>query len=359
MTIQLNTRQKTAAKPTPFIACALAILLTLTALLPLSACSGSEASSSSDSGVATDAAATQSNETEATVPTESQSFTFTDDLNFEVTVTNPTRVIACMGSFANTWELAGGTLIGASDDALADYALSSKDVTSIGDFTAPNLELILSLEPDFVLMTGSSTGRDGAASQTDLRDALASAGITVAYFNVTSFEDYLRMLKVCTSITERSDLFEENGLAVQERIEVIKEAALAGAKTAGEAPTALLMTTYSGGTRVQNSSTMTGIMLAEIGAVNMADENPSLLRDFSLEAIIEINPSFIFVVPMGNDDEAAMKNLKEATEANPAWAALDAVQNGNYQTLDKTLFLYKPNNLWDKSYQTLFDLLYS
>ena len=76
------------------------------------------------------------------------------------------------------------------------------------------------------------------------------------------------------------------------------------------------MTTYSRGTRVQASSSMAGDMLADLGAVNLADENQSLLSDFSLESIIDLYPDFIFVIPMGNDTTAATKNL-EAQTANP------------------------------------------
>ena len=36
---------------------------------------------------------------------------------------------------------------------------------------------------------------------------------------------------------------------------------------------------------------MTGSMLADLGVKNLADENPSLLKDFSLESIIEMNPT--------------------------------------------------------------------
>ena len=115
----------------------------------------------------------------------------------------------------------------------------------------------------------------------------------------------------------------------------------------------------AGGTRVQASSTMTGAMLADLGVKNLADENPSLLKDFSLESIIEMNPDYIFVVPMGNDDAAAMKALEDQTAANPAWSTLDAVQNGRYVTLDPHLFQYKPNERWDQSYQVLFDALYA
>ncbi|MDR0515166.1 MAG: ABC transporter substrate-binding protein [Coriobacteriaceae bacterium] len=284
------------------------------------------------------------------------SHTFTDDLGREVTVGNPQRVVACMGSFANTWELAGGTLVGASDDALSDYTLTSRDVAKIGDFSAPNLEQIIALDPDFVIMTGASTGRDGAAGQTALKDGLEASGIKVAYFTVTTFEDYLRMLRICCDITGRDDLYQKNGAEVKQRIDEVKAKAALASKAA---PKVLLMTTYSGGTRVQNSSTMTGTMLAELGATNLADQQASLLKDFSLEAVIDLDPEFILVVPMGNDDEAALKNLKSATEANPAWAGLDAVKQGNYLTLDKGLFLYKPNAQWDKSYQALYDILYS
>ena len=305
--------------------------------------------------------------------------TFTDDTGAEVSVENPQRVVACMGSFANIWELAGGTLVGASDDAFDSYDIASADAQKVGDFSNPNLEAIIALEPDFVIMTSGSGGRGGDSNQADLKAALDASGIPVAFFEVTTFDDYLRMLKTCTDITGRADLYEQNGQKVADEIEAIKakqedlqkafyaisEKVYKDAAAAGQAagpdkqPSALLMTTFSGGTRVQSSSSMTGAMLADLGVRNLADENKSLLKDFSLESVIEMNPDFIFVVPMGNDDAAAMKNLEEATAANPAWSTLSAVQGNHYLTLDKELFLYKPNARWAESYQALYDALYA
>lgn len=322
----------------------LSIVLSLTLCLSLSVL-----------GACTDSGGTASTNTSENQASSETSHSFTDDLGNEVTVNNPKRVVACMGSFASIWELAGGSLIGATDDAFEDYELESKDLSSVGGFESPNLESIISLEPDFVIMTGASTGRGGAASQTDLKQGLEDSGIPVAYFNVTTFEDYLRMLRTCCDITGRDDLYEKNGASVDDEIEVL----LSEVDPEKSGARVLLMTTYSGGIRVQNSSTMTGAMLAELGVKNLADENQSLLKDFSLESVIELNPDYILVVPMGNDDEAAMANLKEYTEANPAWASLDAVANGNFITLDKQLFLYKPNQRWAESYQVLFDILYA
>lgn len=281
--------------------------------------------------------------------------TFTDDMGNEVTVDNPQRVVACMGSFANAWELAGGTLVGVSDDALtaAGWTIESPDVAKVGDFTAVNLEAIMALNPDFVIMTSGTGGRGGDSSQADLRDALVGAGIPVAYFEVTTFDDYERLMRVFTDITGRADLYDQNVAKVAAAID-----AVVGAVPAENPPTALLLTTFSGGTRVQSSGTQTGAMLADLGVNNLADEDKSLLKDFSLEAVIEMDPDFIFVIPMGSDTEAAMRNLEEATAANPAWGSLSAVQNGRYITLDPTLYLAKPNAQWDAAYQGLFDNLY-
>ena len=288
-------------------------------------------------------------------PASSDGTTFTDDLGYTVTVKSTDRVVACMGSFANMWELAGGTLVGVSDDAFDQFTIQSPGVVKIGYFTAPNIEQILALEPDFVIMTGASGGRGGGVAQSDLKPTLDQAGIPVAYFTVTTFDDYLRVMETMTDITGRADLYQQNGADVKDQIDAI----VAKVPQTAAKPSVALMTTYSQGTAVQDSSTMTGAMLADLGAANLADQNPSLLRDFSLESLIELNPDFILVVPMGNDVAAAMKALQEATAANPAWATLDAVKNGRYLTLDPKLFLYKPNASWAESYQTLFDILYA
>ena len=100
-------------------------------------------------------------------------------------------------------------------------------------------------------------------------------------------------------------------------------------------------------------------MTSNAGASSIIEPKRLGFKDFSLESIIGMNPDFIFVVPMGNDDAAAMKALEDQTAANPAWSTLSAVQNGNYVTLDPHLFQYKPNERWDQSYQVLYDALYA
>ena len=292
------------------------------------------------------------NQTAGEDQTASEGYTFTDALGQEITVNNPQRVVSLMGSFSEVWVLAGGadTLVGTSYDTVDNRDLGlPEDIANVGTYQDPNIEQILALNPDFVLLSSETTRTD---SHVALKDALSSAGITAAYFSVTHFEDYLNMLKICTDITGNTEAYQKNGVAVQERIEQI----VADNKLE-TAPDVLLMITFSGGIRAQSSETMTGKMLADLGCHNILDDNPSLLKDFSVENIIDTDPDYIFVIPMGNDDALAQKNLKESVESNPAWSSLSAVVNDRYILLPKDKFLYKPNAVWDESYSYLAELL--
>ncbi len=280
--------------------------------------------------------------------------TFTDDLGNTVTVDNPQRVVACMGSFANIWELAGGTLTGVSSDAYASYGVDSTKVASVGEYGAISLEGILALDPDFVILTGATAGRAGAGSQLDLQEGLTNSGIPHAYFKVTTFDDYLRMLETLTKITGRDDLYKTNGTDVQERINQV--IASAQAATSGDAPKVLIGISYSQGLRVQNSATQPGDIAADLGLVNIADENPSLLKEFSMEALAEADPDYVFIIPMGEDTEAAQRAY-DALMEQPAWQNLDAYKAGRCIMLDPTLFVNKPNADWDKAYQAMADAL--
>lgn len=285
-------------------------------------------------------------------PSNAQVVTFTDALGQEITVDNPQRVVTLMGSFAETWLLAGGgdTLVGTAVDTTDHRDLGIPEhVVSVGTYQNSNMEQILSLNPDLVLLS-ADTVRTG--SHVALKDSLAAAGIPAAYFKVTHFEDYLDMLRICTQITGDAQAYEKNGADVQEQIDqILSESAVQ------DGPSVLLMITYSGGIRPQGADTMTGRMLSQLGWRNILDDYPSLLKDFSIEKVIEIDPDYILVIPMGNDEEALRRNLRKSVESNPAWNGLSAVINDRYLLLPGEKFVYKPNARWAESYAYLSGLL--
>ncbi len=275
--------------------------------------------------------------------------TFTDALGRQVSVPeNPQRVAALIGSFADVWLLAGGTVCATAEDAWEDFDLALPDAVNIGGAHSPNLELLFSADPDFVIASAST------ASNVQLKDALEAAGITVAYFDVDNFQDYLEMLRLCTRITGRNDLYERNGLVIQEQIETIK-----GQVVLPEAQrTVLLLRAHSGSVKAKGSEgTILGEMLADLGCINIADSDTSLLETLSVESVIRQEPYHIFVVTMGDDTQKALENLNRMMDENPAWGALRAVTENRLHIMDRKLFNIKPNENWAESYETLCEIL--
>jgi len=275
-------------------------------------------------------------------------YTFTDSLKRTVTLKEkPKKVASLVGSYAETWLLAGGQLAGVTDDVITERKMNLPENTKIlGTIKEPNLEEVLSLRPDFVLLSPD------IESHVQISQTLKKANIPHGFFKVEHFEDYLYMLDICTDITGNKDLYQKYGLKVQKEIENIVSKV---DKT--KQPSILFIRAYSRGAKAKYDDNMACRMFDDLGTVNIAAKHKSLLEDLSIEKIIEEDPDYIFVTTMG-DSDAAVENLKNGIEKNPAWSSLNAVKNGRYIILPKDLFHYKPNSRWGESYEYLAKIIY-
>lgn len=313
-----------------------AILLACT----LTACAPS--ASSSDNNAQSGGSAVSSSQT--------QTITFTDDLGRTVTLERPERVAALIGSFADIWCLAGGqdSLVATANDAWTSFDLGLDDsVLDLGGVKEPNFEILLSAQPDLVLASCNTT------ANVDMRASLEQANIPVAYFDIQHFSDYQRMLEICTQLTGCPERYTQYGE------EVGKEIEQAVARQDGSAPTVLCMRTTGSSCKVKGSQDfLLGEMLADLGCVNVADQDSALLEDLSLEAIMAADPDYIFVVLQGSDPTDAQETLERTLLSNPAWGSLRAVQENHFYTLEHTLYNLKPNARWGEAYEKLADILY-
>ncbi len=328
------------------LALSLAALLAAS-LLALPACGSASGAGNDASASSAASSAAKPGKAKAGEAEKGKAYTFTDDLGRKVTVKSHKRVVACMGSLADAWQLAGGTLVGASDDAFGHYAVDSSKVSGVGRSTSLNLESIIALKPDFVIMTGISDGKHATGvSQADAESALKEAGIPVAFFKVTTFDDYKRMMGVFCAITGRDDLYKKNVTKVGEKI----KSAVSTYSVKSKSPSVLIVSAFSKGLVVQNTSGMAGAIVKDLGAVNVADEHPSLLSDFSLEAAVEANPDYVLVLAASDDTATAQKYYDQVVGSNSAWQGMDVVKEGRVTMLDAAHFLYKPNADWAESY---------
>ena len=131
----------------------------------------------------------------------------------------PQRVAALTGSYADIWCTAGGkdTLIASASDAWTDFDLGlAEDVANIGGAMGVSVEELLASAPDLVL---ASTN---ISSNQEMLPTLEAARIKVAFFSVDTFEDYLRMLEICTTLTGCPENYQTYGEAVAEEIEAAR-----------------------------------------------------------------------------------------------------------------------------------------
>lgn len=281
---------------------------------------------------------------------EAKAVTFEDDLGRTVTVEEPKRVAALIGSFAHMWYLAGGldSLAAAASDSWTGFDIPlGEEVINLGSTKKVSLETVIAAQPDFIL---ASVNTDADLA---LREPLEALGIPTAYFQVSTFEDYLRVMKILTDIIGCQEYYQKNVLGIQQQVDCAK------ARADGSEPTALYIRVSGSGCRVKNSQgSVLGEMLHDLGAVNIADSEQTLLENLSMEVILEQDPEFIFVVLQSTDPAVAQGVLEKTLLSDPAWECLTAVAEGRFFLMDQALYNLKPNNRWGEAYEKLADILY-
>lgn len=307
--------------------------------------------------------ASEKNESEAVVSEEvvseeavseevvsEENFSFEDDLGRSVTLKSVNRVAVLNASYGEMWALAGGldTLVGASSNTWTDANITLSDsVLDLGEAHKISFEKLISCEPDLVL---ASADIDEDVEQ---MQAYEEAGLQVAYFSITDYNDYLRVLKLCTELTGCPEQYEINGTSMEKKVKEAMD------KVKGEAPKVLYVRATTSGVKAKNSKgTVLGKMLSDLGCVNIADVEESLLEDLSMEVILEKEPDFIFAVYMGKDTDKINEQMEQALFSNGAWSTLSAVKNNHYYLMESSLYNLKPNARWGEAYEKLADILY-
>ena len=281
-----------------------------------------------------------------------EGYTFTDDLDRTVTVTSTERVAALLGSYADIWLLAGGTVCAAADDAWDDFDLPlSEDTVNLGGTKDLSLEALLASAPTFVLASTNTP------QHLEWESALQGAGITVAYFDVSSFDDYLRMLKTCTELTGNEESYARYGESVAAVVEEVTSRSRAAMEE--DAATVLVLRASASSIRAKNSEgNVLGELLGDMGCRNIADSDSNLLENLSVESIYLQDPDHIFIVQVGDDAAGMKENVNRFFAENPLWLELDAVKNDRVHYMDKRLFNLKPNAYWGESYIRLEEILF-
>lgn len=303
-------------------------LLCLAALFTMAACGAERAASA------------------ATLPPDSPAVELVDALGNRAVLSKDARVACGYASFAQCWLLSGGKLVGMTQDALDRGLLAAGDAAVIGTVKSIDLEKLAALSPDYVLLSAD------LSAHSQLQSSLDSMGIAYGYYRVDTFADYKAMMAQFCAFTGRDDLYQTNVLAVEGCIDSIRARISASCDKS-----VLLLRAYSTGIKAKRDDNLAGQILKEYGLRNLADESPSLLADLSMEQVIRTDPDYIFILTMG-DEQNASEYMSAHLENDPAWQELSAVRDGRCYVLPQELFHYKPNQRWDESYEYLAKIIF-
>ncbi len=278
-------------------------------------------------------------------------YQFTDDNQTEILLSEkPQKVAVLFSSFAEIWSISGGEVsITVQESVDRNFASEKAVLVDDGAGKKINTELLIDCEPDLVIGT-----LDLEVHQ-EVAQLLNEANIPMALFHVETFDDYLRVLGICTKINGNETAYEIYGKKVQSEIEML----LNGIDQNENKEKILFIRSGSSSSSTKAKRPedhFAAMMLKEINTYNIAENAPVLLDGLSIEEILKEDPKFIFVTTMGNEE--ASKAYFDSVLQDPIWQSLSAVQNDRVVYLPKELFQFKPNHRWAEAYRYLIDLVY-
>lgn len=287
---------------------------------------------------------------------------FTDDgSGEELTIAkNPKKVAVLFGSLTALWYEAGGTvqLAVGGKSAVTTYKEQighdiTQDegvtiVTESSSGTNWDVEQIIGGKPDLIIC---STGMKGYST---ISGPAAAANIPVIGINYDAVQDYLKWFKVFCNLNGQPELWESVAESTaSDIIEIVSKV-----PEVEKAPTAVILVMSSDVLKAYTVDSQPGVMLKELGGVNLVDPNnegSATSIEINLEDIYALNPDIIFMSEFG---DTGVETLQTMFGDNPVWQELEAVKNGKVIGLEKGLFHNKANKNYNQSYQVMAQHLY-
>ncbi|MDX1813174.1 MAG: cobalamin-binding protein [Candidatus Bathyarchaeia archaeon] len=214
-------------------------------------------------------------------------------------------------------------------DSYSDYPydfsawIAAGNMTSIGDFSNPNMEVVASLEPDLILATGGV--------QAETVGTLRDLGYKVLVLDPPNINGVLMNIELIGNATGKTAEAKALINDITSRIDaVVNEVANAASK-----PKVYYETWYdptslwtAGAKAWQNE------LIEKAGGVNIfADQQLDYFQS-SAEAVIQRNPDVILLPQEGMGKGEPFWVSLDAVKARPGWNSISAVQNDRVVTVD-------------------------
>ena len=218
-------------------------------------------------------------------------------------------------------------------------------VTTVGMAMNPDLEIIKSLDPDYILSP--------ATLQNDLQPKYASIGVSSLFLNLKSVEGMYASIE---GLGEKFGREEEAAVMLEEFDSFMTEFA---EKNAGkESPKVLVLMGLPGSYIIATDNSYVGSLVKFAGGTNVyGDGDGQEFLFANTEDMKTKEPDVILRAAHGLPDEAR-KMFAEEFSTNDIWQHFKAVQEGRVYDLDSNLFNMSANFSYEEALKALQPMLY-
>ena len=218
-------------------------------------------------------------------------------------------------------------------------------VTTVGMAMNPDLEIIKSLDPDYILSP--------ATLQNDLQPKYASIGVSSLFLNLKSVEGMYASIE---GLGEKFGREEEAAVMLEEFDSFMSEFA---EKNAGkESPKVLVLMGLPGSYIIATDNSYVGSLVKLAGGTNVyGDGDGQEFLFANTEDMKTKEPDVILRAAHGLPDEAR-KMFAEEFSTNDIWQHFKAVQEGRVYDLDSDLFNMSANFSYEEALKALQPMLY-
>ena len=257
----------------------------------------------------------------------SSAITVQDDLQRTVLLSKPAERIVVLGPSVveNVFAIgAGERIVGAL--AYSDYPAAAKSIPRVGSHNTVNYELILSLEPDLVLLWHSGVGDD-------VLNRLLDLGLTVYASEPKRLDDIDDTLRQLGRLTGMAEAAESASRRFNSRLEELR------ARYASQFPLSVFVEIWHEPLQTLSGRHVVNDVIAACGGRNVFADLPQLAPRVSTEAVIEANPSVMLMASSDGDADQWRARWRR-------WSMIDAVQRQQlYPVLSETLVRHTPRIL--------------
>ena len=254
------------------------------------------------------------------------------------------KIIATSPATADICDKLDLDLVGVCSSSISTIPKRYKDVTTVGTAMSPDMEIVASLKPDWILSPISL--------QSDLQPKYENIGVDWAFLNLRSVQGMYRSIQELGEIFDREEQADKLVKEFQDFYDEYKK------KNEGkDHPKVLILMGLPGSYIIATENSYVGSLVALAGGENVYTDTDQEFLTVNTEDMKTKEPDIILRAAHALPDQV-VEMFNEDFKTNDIWKHFDAVKNGRVYDLTYENFGMSATFRYPKALEELQPILY-